>query len=198
MNLFSFFSQKSRKEEAKISFKMRFPESDAKIICANEAVIRLGLLKPAAIATIAALMEDEMVRHPKSICTAYRSELPQISDDEKRELGIRKNGFMSKVALTELSPQGLLRPLDAHEVTLLRATFSFRRYNHLSQADYFRGLVKESFVGFKYDVFGESCVGCKPLDGLIVHEDDAHVLAPLECSCQTANYALQPKIDWLA
>jgi hypothetical protein len=138
-----------------------------------------------------------MVKHPKSICTRFRSDLPQISDEEKRKLGIKKNGFMSEKALSELTPQGLLEPLYAHEVTLLRATFSFRRYQHLMQADYYRDLVKQCFIGFQYDVFGESCAGCKPLDGLVVHEDDADILAPIDCTCRTANYALEPKIDWL-
>jgi hypothetical protein len=169
-----------------------------KLVVANEAVDHLALLRPEAKATIASLLQDQMIEHPRSICTAYRKQGPQIPLELKRELGIRANGFLSYEAYDELSESGKKKPLVAHELTLLRATFSLMRHNSAQQEREFRNRFGKCFVGFVYDIIETDCAACATLEGKIVRAKDAHQLPPPDCTCLTANYSLRPKVDFLA
>ena len=164
----------------------------------EEAVARLGLLRPEAGQTIELLLQEEMTEHPRAICTAYRKNGVQISPKLKRELGIRANGFLSHKAFDELTAKGQSEPLAAHEKTLLRATFSLMRYKSVQQESRLRDQLGPCFIGFKYDVLEMDCAACAALDGSLTTVSSAAILPLNDCICVTANYSLQPKIDWAA
>lgn len=166
---------------------------------AREAVVTLKLVTPAAISTIAGLLQDDMRDHPRAIAAAYRKAGDQISDEEKRALGIRKNAFLSGQALAQLTVEGRLEPLIAHERTLLRATFTLIRSQRVAKEGELQLQLGEAFVGFEHETLGRECPACNRLDGVVSSAADAHVLPPADCvaGC-TANYGIRPKIDFLA
>ena len=160
---------------------------------AEEAGRSLGYLTPDAIDTVVFLMGDELVVHPRETATGYRKGGEQINDDEKKALGIRKNAFMSRRALEDLTEKGLTRPLDAHEVTTLRATFAMSRTRNIAQANelgYDEFKVSSSLDG--------RCAACDALEGKIFRGADAPIFPPLGCECETGRYVLQVQIDFLA
>lgn len=163
----------------------------------HEALARLGLLKPLAAPTIVALLENLAGEHPRTACTAYRKTGEQISAEEKRRLAIRANAFLSKKALSELSDKGLVDPLRAHELTLLRASFVLSR--HRNALSYARVMADHPEVRMvvRYDAFHhDSCDACKNLHDTPVGPDWS-LLAPEGCACLTAPYALRLDADWL-
>lgn len=118
--------------------------------------------------------------------------------EEKKALGIRANGFLSRLALSELTDLGKASPLTAHETTLLRASFSVMRYNAVQQEAQLKKQLGRCFVGFEYDVLAADCETCIALSGKVTNGSNAFVLPPPTCTCDTANYGLRQKIDWLA
>ena len=176
--------------------KLRVMISKREIV--EEAVVRLGLLRPEAVQTIELLLQDEMTEHPRAICTAHRKNGIQISPELKKELGIRANGFLSIKAFDELTAKGQSQPLAAHENTLLRATFSLMRYRRVRQESQLRDQLGPCFIGFKYDVLEMDCRACVALDGSLTTASSAAILPLKDCVCVTANYSLQPKFDWAA
>lgn len=167
-----------------------------KLEAAQEAVTRLGYLKPEAIPTIVSLMKDGMVEHPRAIATAYRKDGDQLTRDEKKAHGIRANAFMSHRSFDELSDKGRANPLAAHETTLLRAIFSENRFNRLTSHGLPDDLMRY-FEGFKYDTLTRDCPFCGRVDGLVVQTEQVAILPAADCHCETANYMISPKIDWL-
>lgn len=168
-----------------------------RLMAAREAVARLGLLKPGAEPTIVTLLENRAGEHPRTAATALRRAGEQLSDEEKRMLGIRPNAFFSRQALDELGEKGFADPLRAHETTLLRATFvMFRHRNALS----YRKVMKEHprvRMTVRYDAFHhESCDVCKSLHDTPVGADWG-LLAPEGCMCLTAPHGLRLDADWL-
>jgi len=137
---------------------------------AEEALRSLGYLRPKAIDTVVFLMGDDLVVHPRETATGYRKGGEQISDDEKKALGIRRNAFMSRRALGDLTDKGRTRPLDAHEVTTLRATFAMSRSRKVAQANelgYDEFKVSSSLDG--------RCAACDALEGKIFRGADAPI-----------------------
>lgn len=167
-----------------------------RLAAAREAVQSLGLLTLPAVDVIFHLLDDRFVDHPRAICTAYRKDGEQLSNDEKRALGLRSNAFMSRKAFGDLTEKGRKVPLKAHDTVLLRATFTLSRYKTIKtvRADSIPELRDE----FKYDVLSMECPVCKRLDGTIVKGDDVFVFPPDQCVCDTANYSVTPYIDCLA
>lgn len=165
---------------------------------AREAVERLGLLKPQAADTVELLLADAEFMHPRAICTAYRKTGPQISDEIKKSLGIRKNGFLSEQALAELSELGLNDALRAHELTVLRAAFAVSRSRSVESGLGLRAQIGSGFIGFRYDVLQDACPSCRERDGEIVADPMTAIFAPSDCSCVTANYGIRADVDWLA
>ena len=165
---------------------------------AREAVTTLGLLTPGAIPTITGLLSDDLIEHPRSICTRYRKTGEQISDEEKKRLGIRRNGFLSKAALSEISEAGLAEPLAAHERTLLRATFTMSRANAIGKADEVLEQVGGALIGWEHSTLNKDCPACNRLDHRVTAADQAVILPPSDCrpGC-TAPYTIRPKFDWL-
>jgi hypothetical protein len=166
---------------------------------ACEAVMRLGLLTPDAIPTIAQLLQEEMRDHPRAITTAYRKEGEQVSDGEKKALGIRKSGFLSRAALAEITATGRVSPLTAHETTLLRATFTLNRYRQVAQEPELRAQFGKCFVGFKHETLHRECPACNKLSDLVTDGAGAAIMPPADCGPRcTANYGISPKMDWFA
>jgi hypothetical protein len=165
---------------------------------AREAVNTLGLLTPNAIPTIASLLADDLSEHPRTIATRYRKEGEQISDAEKKTFGIRRNGFLSRAALAEITPTGLAEPLAAHEITLLRATFTRLRHDRVAQGEATRAHAGRGFIDYLHDTLHRDCPACNRLDGLVTDAANAKIMPPSACvpGC-SANYGIGPKIDWL-
>jgi len=70
----------------------------------QSAIIELGLLKLEFDTAIAIMMESCEGQHPRAISTEYRRIGEQLSDQEKRALGLRKNMFFSREAFESLRP----------------------------------------------------------------------------------------------
>lgn len=137
---------------------------------ADEAGRSLGYLKPDAVDMVVSFMGDELVVHPRETATGYRKRGEQIADDEKKALGIRKNAFMSRRALEDLTDKGRARPLDAHEVTTLRATFAMTRNRNIRQAN------ELGYDEFEISSTGDGrCAACDALDGKVVKGADAPI-----------------------
>jgi hypothetical protein len=164
---------------------------------AREAVSTLGLLVSEAIPTIASLLDEKIQEHPRAIAAAYRKTGEQLSLGEKKLLGIRANGFLSRMAFSELSFSGLTTPLTAHETTLLRATFTLIRHRRVAEESDLRKRLGRAFVGFKHETLHHDCGSCNKLDGLVTDAFDAAVFPPMDCvkNC-TASYGISPKIDF--
>lgn len=168
-------------------------------LAVGEAIMRLDLVKPSAHSSIVAMVQDDRGLHPRALCTAYRKEGEQLSKVELKSIGVRANGFMSRRAYEELTERGLSAPLDAHMTTVLRAFFSYARWRSLWNAALG---VKDTDIAvealsFHYDMLPPVCPACKALDGSKVMPLDAHILPAPDCECETANYSIRMKIDWL-
>jgi hypothetical protein len=163
---------------------------------ASEAVRSLGLLRDEAVLVIATLLETGSGVHPRTITTAYRKQGEQLAADEKRALGLRTNAFLSRAAYDQLTQRGLAEPLAAHELTLLRATFTMLRWHRARQA---RALNISAYRGeIKYASLTLDCPACEALDGVVAPVSDAEILPNPTHSCNTANYTFSSHIDWLA
>lgn len=135
--------------------------------------------------------------HPRTAATAWRKVGEQVSDEEKRLLGIRANAFFSRQALGELAEKGFADPLRAHELTLLRTTFVMFRHRDAST---YRKVMAEHprfRMEVRYDAFHrDSCAVCKSLHDTPVGADRG-LFAPDGCTCLTAPYSLRLEADWL-
>ncbi len=175
------------------------PKAEVLELAVDEAITRLGLVKPSARSSILTMVQDERGLHPRALCTEYRKDGEQLSKAELKAIGIRANGFMSRRAYGELTERGLSAPLDAHLTTVLRAFFSFARWRSLWNAALG---VKDTDIpvealSFHYDMLPPVCPACKALDGSKVMPLDAQILPAPACECETANYSICMKIDWL-
>ncbi len=165
-----------------------------RLAAAREAIGSLGLIVAEAEDIIWHMLDFRLTDHPRIRATAYRKDGEQLSADEKRALGLRSNAFLSRRALAEITESGLACPLKAHEMVLLRASFSVLRYRTIQSVRSAGGLPDT----YKYDVLNLSCPACGGLDGKITNGDDAYLFAPPRCICETANYGVILHVDWLA
>lgn len=176
------------------------PKAEVIEIAVDEAIDHLGLVKPSARPAIIAMVRDERGQHPRALCTAYRKKGEQLSKPELKAIGLRANAFMSRNAYNELTEAGLAAPLDAHLNTVLRAFFSFARWRSLWQSALSVKDIDISVdrLSFHYDMLPPVCPTCTALHGTKVMPIDAHILPPPDCECETANYGINMKINWLA
>jgi len=165
-----------------------------RLAAAREAIAALGLVVPEAEGIIWHMLDFRLTDHPKARTTAYRKDGEQLSSDEKRALGLRSSVFLSQRAFTEISSKGMAAPLEAHEKTLLRASFSMLRYRATQNLPDIQGYE----IAYKIEVVNTACSICKLLDGNIVSIDAAPMFAVPGCDCETANFGLRLYIDWLA
>ncbi|MCR6502468.1 hypothetical protein MUO32_25915 [Shinella sp. CPCC 101442] len=171
--------------------------ADIKRQAVREAISALGLIKAEAEDTIVGFLADEMEIHPRQTLTEYRRG-EQLSKDEKKAIGVRSNAFLSRQAFHDLTEAGLECPLKAHETVLLRATFTFQRYQTI-QSTKAAGLVGDKvFKGMKYDVLNMHCAICGPMDGKTIPIDEATIFPFPGCTCDTANWGYRADVDFLA
>ncbi|MCB2074963.1 MAG: hypothetical protein H6917_04925 [Novosphingobium sp.] len=166
-------------------------------MAAQEAVERLGLLVPEAVNTVFRLLEDTEVVHPKAICTAFRKEGLQLTDEHKRTLKIRKNAFMTREALAEVSELGMQDPIRAHELTVLRASFAVFRHRNALSAERMMRVHPDMPIEVEYDMFHpDTCELCASLHRKPVGLDWG-LLPPSGCTCVTAPYGLHLRVDYI-
>jgi hypothetical protein len=164
---------------------------------AEEAVAHLGLLKPEAAETVYRLLDNPDGSHPRAICAAYRKEGSQLLEEEKNKASLRKNAFMSREAIVEISPKGMHDPLRAHELTVLRGSFAVFRHRNALSAQHIMQEHPNLPIEVQYDVFHpDSCDVCKALHGKPVGPDWG-LLAPDGCTCVTAPFGLQIHADFI-
>ncbi|WP_454623443.1 hypothetical protein [Brucella anthropi] len=75
----------------------------------HEAVLSLGLLKPASEELLLSFLNDGTDVHPRQTLSDYRRG-EQLSKDEKKALGIRSNAFFSRDAFNDLTECGRKNP----------------------------------------------------------------------------------------
>lgn len=175
------------------------PEAEVIELAVEEAIRRLGYLNHQARPFLSnALREDHGV-HPRALSTAHRKDGEQLRRDELKALGLRANAFMSRAALAEITEVGLRNPLTAHEKTLLRAYFSLARWRSLNAAA--MGLeaanINPAAVSYRYDMLPPVCDLCRSLNGEVTAPETAHIIPPADCLCETANYGVRMKINFL-
>lgn len=83
-----------------------------RLAVAREAINRLGLLKKEAETIIYHLLDGRFVEHPRALSSAYRKDGEQLTNDEKRALGLRSNAFFSRKAFEELTTKGKDAPSE--------------------------------------------------------------------------------------
>jgi hypothetical protein len=160
---------------------------------AVEAVVHLGLLKDGAAQEIARMLPRTVVEHPFKVATDYRKSGQQLSPDEKRSIGIRTNAFMSRVALSDLTSLGLGRPLEAHAITLLRATFY--RQKILSLQNFKRMGCFEVRFSASHKM---ECKLCQRLDGEVVSIEELAEMPFAGCNREACSAVLMPYKNWFA
>ena len=162
----------------------------------REAISALGLVKPEAEDTIVRFLVDEIETHPRQTLTQYRKG-EQLTKEEKNAIGLRSNAFMSRQAFDDLTEEGLVEPLRAHETVLLRATFTVQRHSTIRQLMESGIVADKSFKGVKYDVLNMDCPVCGPLHGRIIQIEEASIFPLKGCTCATANFGYRADIDFL-
>lgn len=157
---------------------------------AQEALSRLGLLQPFAVATIMSLLESLSETDPQTACSAYQRTGEQLAVDEKRALGIEGNAFFNRRAFGELSDKGRAIALNAHELTLRRAAFVVARHREAVSYKRFMAVHPRVRMVVRYRIVEpEACDLCRSLDGTHVAADWG-LFAPDGCACLTAPYEL--------
>jgi len=162
----------------------------------SEAISALGYVKPEYASVLEALMPRCMTEHPHAVAREIRKTGTQITDDEKTRLGIKRNGFMSREALSMLTDHGKQHPLLALENTLLRALFSCYRERHIEELyELQRQCDKPVFALIKGAV--ADCPGCAKLD-LKVRPSEAAAQFPIVgCSRDACAVLMEADIDFL-
>ncbi|MEC3947581.1 hypothetical protein [Sphingobium sp. HWE2-09] len=168
------------------------------VIAIDSAVEALGLVKPHAAKTIAEMMTFDLVEHPCLTTTRYRKEGEQLTKEEKKALSLRSNAFLSRAAYDDLTEAGLMRPLEAHELVMLRAYFIMARYRTVRNTAKEMAEVSAWKGDFKYDILNKECPVCWSLEGQHTKANDAYIMPPPGCVCETANYGFGVCVDWLA
>ena len=163
---------------------------------ALEAIDSLGYLRPSALPSILALLQDAVIEHPKKVCARYRGTGAQLSHAEKRVAGVRANALLSRQAFGELTERGKTIPLQAHELTLLRAEFTLCRKSLISRA-------KDPEFGplarFTHVQFSARCQGCSRLKSFgRVPAECVQIMPPTDCETETCDLMVDVHMDWLA
>lgn len=157
----------------------------------QESIAALGYIKPEFDTALAIMLEANEGQHPKEIARQYRKNGEQLTNGEKRSLGIRASAFYSREALQSLTDKGKSNLLEAHTVTLLRAMFSFftnRMVEDARKANIHRFQVSGAFA---------DCPGCKAMDGQIISSNYAAFLRPNSCAREACALTILPYKDYL-
>lgn len=166
-----------------------YPSHEARLL--NEAIAALGYLNTEAFEHLLPLMPRCLYEHPRQVATWLRKQGEQISPAEKKALGIRRNAFMSRQALADLTAKGLASPLKAHEVTLLRATFSMFRLRTITNG------LNSGAAEFRFSATHSECRGCERLQGSFALRHEVSPDSPPDCSREACSLHIDAKFDWL-
>ena len=191
-SFFSGFFGNSSKESAEPVAVNPHNEEFARA-AVDEALLALGYLKSNAAQTILGLLPRCGREHPRAVATDFRKSGEQISADEKRNLAIRSNGYMSRQAHSELSEKGLQHPLIAHEITLLRAHFTVNRHIALAQFEK-SGIESVQMSGS----FPNGCEVCAETYGKIIPTSQANPFPPFRCEKEGCAMMFQARHDFLS
>jgi hypothetical protein len=159
---------------------------------ALEATEYLGLLDRSAAPKIADMLATVKTEHPRAITTRYRKLGPQVPVETKKTLGLRANAFLSVDAFSDLTETGKTRALDAHETSLLRASFYKIKAETLSVA-WKAGFEK---VRFSPSHLNE-CAFCQENSNLLLYIEELSELPISRCSREACSAFISPFRDYL-
>lgn len=163
---------------------------------ALEAIDSLGYLSRSALPSLLSLLQDAPVEHPRRVCIRYRSIGEQLSREEKRVVGVRANAFLSRQAFDELTDLGKAKPLQAHELTLLRAEFTRIRKRKIALAEHPE---LGPFASFSHHRLTSKCHGCDRLRGFGRMEARwVQIMPPVDCEIDACNLGVYSHVDWAA
>lgn len=157
----------------------------------DEAIKKLGYLKPESAQKILQLIEQSPAQPASAIATKYRKDGEQIEAEEKKRLGIRANGFMSTSALADLTDKGLAAPLAAHEQTILRATLAHARAVSLAKERSLGVTQWECVTAHEAD-----CPGCARMNGQAFSADEILPTGPQDCFREACAIGYIPIVDY--
>lgn len=161
-------------------------------LAVREAISTLGYLKPDAEADIAKILPLCFRYGPRAVATKYRKHGEQISDDEKRALGLRRNAFYSRRVFSLLTEKGRSSPIEGIVLTLSRAGHILHRQNAIDGAQKVAD-AKIMMVGFDME-----CEGCQRSNKQIIETRDASPLPPNDCRRENCGLMFNVHIDFLA
>lgn len=176
-------------EHREVSFDRKNISADA----VKEAIDYLGLLKPTSSNVLLDLIPLCRIKGLKAVTTDFRKDGEQISKDEKKAIGVRSNGFFSRIAFEQLTEAGKSRAIEAHFLTLWRADATIHRASEIITA------TKDEHGYLK--VIGEHANGCE-----VCRKHQQSKLSPFETSpfpppqCAHDACCMQyiASIDWAA
>jgi hypothetical protein len=115
-----------------------------------------------------------------------------MSSEAKRAIGVRANDFLSQAALDELTEAGRKLPLNAHEITLLRAHVTVGRAQSIVQA-------LDAGLEIRIDgSFADRCPVCKATLGTTLAPDAVDPFPPKDCLQDGCAIHLVPWKDYFA
>jgi hypothetical protein len=155
----------------------------------REAIDALGYIKPEYDHTLAILIEGFPGEHPFAIAPWYRKQGNQLSPEDKRRYGIRRNAYFSRQAYDCLTEKGREKPIQALESTVLRATFGTLRDKNLEVAKTLSVRTDLTVIMKAHKAF-DDCEGCRLIDGKLMSVADVanFVSAPM-CNRQACAVA---------
>lgn len=108
----------------------------------QEALFALGYLRPDTEGLLTGLMPLVLKQGARAAALACRTRGHELSIQEKKAVGLRAAAAFSRAGADDLTEKGLQHPLQAHEITLMRALFNERRLTAVAEglekgADYF-------------------------------------------------------------
>jgi hypothetical protein len=178
---------------ARVTDRLTFNPNTIVSDAIDEAIGHLGLLKPTAKPSIEALIPRCMAEGFKAVALSHRKDGEQLAKEEKKALGIRSNGFMSRTAASELSEAGKLKPLEAHFLTLWRADFTIDRARRIVAASGQKFGRINQLGGHR-----DGCAFCSENYDKVIDPFTASPFPPAECPNAACGMMFHASVDWVA
>lgn len=99
----------------------------------GEAIEHLGLLRSERASDLARFMQLLGPISAQEMAASYLKDGEQISEMEKRFLGVSASAHMSRPAFEDLNHEGLASPKTAHFLTFARALASVQRFAEIEK-----------------------------------------------------------------
>lgn len=138
----------------------------------SEAITALQLVKREALGDLLAVLPSMDTDPRAAVATMIEAGTP-LNATEKAALGLHARTFMSREMFAQLTPKGLLMPMQAHATTLYRAWFSISRRRNLLQTKAFGML----FLGQRICPQTTNC----PQSEVWMNLDELDPLPPSDC-----------------